>query len=286
MRTAFTLQSKASAKRITQNLLLISILLLFIPTITHAGKLFKWVDENGVTHFGSTPPPQQSKKNKVAVEDLSTSNSKKQGASSTQRVRGEWWAKKNARVTQRLKLSYDSFELSENVSSNYGVRKKVIASGRYKLKNDAIELTYFEHQGNPEKLDQTDLFEIVHLEDTKMTLLQGFTNKQFFKRKQRTSSTDFSRKIKGEWVGPKNRKYKFEHGTFLTYREGNTRSRAFGNWHWQDPELTLDFVADFGHPIDNEMGRMERWVITERSYQEIIFVDQNSGKTQTLKRVR
>lgn len=266
---------------------LLLLALSITPSTTSAAKLFKWVDENGVTHFGSAPPPPQKiKESNVEVEVLSTPGSEKKESSADYRIRGEWWAAKDARTTIRFKISYDDFELSENFVGGYGITKANFASGKYKLNNDVLALTYFEHQGEPEKLDTTENYEVTYLDETKLVIVQDFVKKMTFKRQRQTDSTDFSRELKGEWSDQKGQKYKFDHGTFAIYLPNNNHSRQFGNWDWQDPEITLDFVADYLHPVDNNSGRMQRWIIQKRSYQEMIFVDQGDGTTQILKRDR
>ncbi|MCP5205850.1 MAG: DUF4124 domain-containing protein [Hahellaceae bacterium] len=271
-----------------QTFLLLLYMCLIAPLSVSAAKMFKWVDENGVTHFGSTPPPPQKiKENKVEVEELSTPGSDKKESSSDYRIRGEWWAAKDTRATLKLKLSYDDFEFSENFVGSYGITKANFASGKYKLSNDVLELTYFEHQGEPEKLDTTENYEVTYLDDTKLVIVQDFVKKLTFKRQRQTDSTDFSRELKGEWSDQKGQKYKFDHGTFIMYfPNNNNHTRQIGNWEWQDPELTLDFIADYGDPIDNNIGRMHRWIIQKRSYQEMVFVDQGTGSTLILKRDR
>jgi len=37
----------------------LAALLLVAMTCTHAGEVYKWVDKNGVTHFGDSPPAAQ-----------------------------------------------------------------------------------------------------------------------------------------------------------------------------------------------------------------------------------
>jgi hypothetical protein len=222
----------------------------------------------------------------VEVEELSTPGSEKKESSSEYRIRGEWWAAKDTRTTVKLKLSYDDFELSENFVGSFGITKASFASGKFKFNNNVLALTYFEHQGEPEKRDTTDNYEVTYLDDTKLIVVHDFVKKLAFKRQRETESTDFSRELKGEWTDQKGQTYKFNHGTFDCYTANSSNTRQFGNWEWQDPELTLDFVADFRHPVDNNNGRMQRWIIQKRSYQEMIFVDQGTGSTLILKRDR
>jgi hypothetical protein len=267
-------------------LICLCIILLLNAPAALAGKLYKWVDENGVTHFGAIPPPQQAQKSAGAVEELAVPGSDQKNSSPTNRIRGVWWAGKDTRVTRQLKLSYDNFEIADTFVGGQGVTKKMIASGNFKLTKDMLSLTYFEQHENPAERDKTVQFEVTYLDDSKMILLQDFVHEQVYKRQIESGSTDFSRELSGEWTDPRGLRYKFDHGTFLIYSAHNKNIRQLGNWQWQDPELTLEFVADYLHPIDNKTGRMHRWIIQQRSYQEITFIDQSTGNKRTLKRIK
>lgn len=43
--------------------------LLFACQVTEAGKLYKWVDENGKVHYTDTPPPEASKTERQVLND-------------------------------------------------------------------------------------------------------------------------------------------------------------------------------------------------------------------------
>ena len=57
----------------------------------HAGQLYKWVDENGVTHFSQSPPPNPSRRgaNERLDGPKSLSSPRDPAAAPTARYEGE-----------------------------------------------------------------------------------------------------------------------------------------------------------------------------------------------------
>jgi chromosome segregation ATPase len=66
-----------------KNLSLVGIVLLSaLSNPSFAGKLYKWVDKNGVTHFSQTPPPEEETKaatERVEVRDTRALKPRKEG---------------------------------------------------------------------------------------------------------------------------------------------------------------------------------------------------------------
>jgi hypothetical protein len=53
---------EAAMNRLKSTMVLIALAALAAPGAALAGKVYKWVDENGVTHYGDAIPPEYSKK--------------------------------------------------------------------------------------------------------------------------------------------------------------------------------------------------------------------------------
>lgn len=58
-----------SPKLFEANLLGVGLILLTLYSTSAQAKLFKWVDDNGITHFGETIPPEYANKDNVLLDE-------------------------------------------------------------------------------------------------------------------------------------------------------------------------------------------------------------------------
>ncbi len=70
--------------KFNQRTLLIISLIACLTPLSQAGKIYKWVDENGKVHFSDKPPADQKKTESLTLETKSTEQPKSQPAVSAQ----------------------------------------------------------------------------------------------------------------------------------------------------------------------------------------------------------
>ncbi|MCO7227075.1 DUF4124 domain-containing protein [Pleionea sp. CnH1-48] len=69
------------------NISLVSLLALSLSQEAHAGKIYKWVDENGKVHYSDKPPPKQHKSEEIKVKKSATTKNQVDTRSAQQRVK-------------------------------------------------------------------------------------------------------------------------------------------------------------------------------------------------------
>jgi len=81
-----------------------------LASVVHAGELYKWVDEHGVTHFSQRPPPNPNRHgaNERLRGPKSLSTSRDPAAAPTTRYEGEvraydGWANCNSELCQQVR---------------------------------------------------------------------------------------------------------------------------------------------------------------------------------------
>jgi hypothetical protein len=77
--------------------------LLFLVPLTLAligGGVYKWVDERGVTHYSSNPPPNQ-KSQELKIQPSSPPSSGSPTSKSSQQLEEEWKLKKSLRESEQ-----------------------------------------------------------------------------------------------------------------------------------------------------------------------------------------
>lgn len=84
----------------TKNKLLIALLFCFSFNTPAYSKLYKWVDENGVTHYGETIPPEYADKDRAEL-DKAGRVIKKQEVRSPEELSAEREAKRQEEAKQR-----------------------------------------------------------------------------------------------------------------------------------------------------------------------------------------
>lgn len=247
--------------------------------------LFKWVDEDGVTHFSKTPPPT-SEVAPDAVEEEQLENGQRKAL----RISGQWWDQRPGHRGDYLTLSYSSFEIGRQFMDDYGnMRDRTIASGPAKRDANAIEVTYFSNLDSPALLDQTERWSIVDVSDGELKLLlPGRIQPVVYRRLQRQSSSLFSVRLVGRWTIDEKPDvvYEFRNGTYRVfsarYGSGSSRVIREGNWHWSDPDLRLNLVAAFVPTAD--IGD-QVWLLQDIGGSLIRAVDRKDNTQITLRRI-
>lgn len=256
-----------------------------MATSASGQKLYKWVDENGVTHFGYAPPPVQEREESLEITTIQTGKDDDDTALNNRALSGSWYSRaREYQATRQLKLSYGDFEITDLYPGSYSLVRKKIASGRAELKNSRLHLTYFEHFLEPSKLDTTEEFEAVLTSDTQLELTGPPSKKQIYRKLSKSRNTPFFRDLNGEWTDERGFRYRFSKGSFTVYPDDRPSNQSFGNLEWADPELALDFVADYRNPVDHRQPRTERWVLRQKNTQQLTFVIVGSGTTKLLRR--
>lgn len=248
-----------------------------------AQQLYKWVDENGVTHF-SVQPPAPATVAPEEVEDASVSFA----ASGSASLWGTWWAQPASMRGQFLKLSSGSFSIERRFIERAYIRSERIASGLLQRDANALVLTYFNHKVAA-KLDQVERFSVMRVTDTELELLHpDKVVPVLYRRLQSGNSNPLSVRLRGRWqvLEKPGRSYTFSSSTYTFGSQVSSGSRHAiqeGNWSWEDPDLVLKPVMTLS-PM-TEHGE-SRWYLANIGANSIDVVDRRTNDKFTLKRIQ
>lgn len=264
-------------------LVLLFIITGFGSSRAMCAEIYKWVDENGRVHYGSSPPPEVYKKKEFeTVDNVAASDPDELYETSNSDINGNWYTTIDGRSTRRAQFKNGKFKFEDLLFTNGRRGTRLVASGSFKKINRSIELVYFESPAELSKVDTTELFEVHSLNGKLMELLTAEEQLWRMKKLETSRPTQFSTDIRGKWRSSTGEEFDFYHGIFHIRRP----IPQSGNWTWRDSELVLDFVVNLGRPIDHSSAKRVRWEIKEKSYQKIEIVEIGSEEEITLTRIR
>lgn len=271
---------KSKAMHSILSVIIVALLCLSLSNNLQAAQVYKWVDEKGVTHFSSRPPPKP-QKNNLKVENLKAKNSLARGRG----LSGDWWGIKNSRTTRRIKFgSRRDFKVTEFTFLNGGLREKQISKGRYKIEGNSLRLIYDERITRSGDVRQSDVY-IFSLENgTRLLLENSFESVAYAKESH--SKAKAAGDLKGIWKDQKGIHYQFTGNVVKKYTRNYRKMMFIGEFSWHGDVLAVNVLADFSQPVDHRKGRVDRWKVTSKSYQEIHFVEEANQKPSLLTRKR
>lgn len=265
----------------TLKILSVILLLLALPiSQARAGKIYKWVDENGVTQFSTYPPLVLKDSQPVTtVQGLST------GGGSTDinedSLQGVWFVidrgKKHTMTFHKATFVYRPQESA----TGWGLA----SSGTWKLDGGIIEFTYNTHEDKNKRGTKEEFF-VKQADEFSLTLISREGNKRFNFRKDTDilkadkAVSRVAQELMGYWTGlgggdsiyfsnevfELKGKRKEDGGSVKSYEAFGTKYK--GRWHVDDPyinlEVTLDEVYKF-EDSHSQVGRQWQWVIVKRT---------------------
>ena len=162
---------------ILKRLLLSLAILVLTMTSVWAGKIYKWVDKQGVTQFSTFPPLVQKADQPVTtVKGLSTPGGS--GRLSKEDLYGVWFIIEN-RKKHTLTFSKDSFvyRLQESKTA-WGLA----SSGKWRLDGGILELNYTRHK-DKNKQGTKEQFFVKKADQYSLTLIAKQGSQHFNFRK-------------------------------------------------------------------------------------------------------
>lgn len=261
--------SNSTKKQYRHSVFFLIAVLSFIalPKHVHA-KMYKWVDEEGVTQF-STFPPSNIKKD---FQTISTSRKTKKPIS--ENIKGIWLYQE---FSQHYQLIINTVGMSINKVIQGKVKKNIMRAS-WTLSDKILTVQYKKHK-KINKQGTNEKFFVVKATESKLVLVSNITNKKIqYKRKgfQKSSFIKISpsmQKLVGDWKGAteKNDISFSESGKFtikgMLKRYYTTLYQ--GQWEYNDPELLFHFKIDNVIPA----GRLSKSDKTEQYSVKVLTDD-------------
>ncbi len=242
----------------------LSILIIgLLINSTALAKMYKWVDEDGVTQF-STFPPVNTKKD---YQTLSSGSQSKKNIK--QYIKGIWKYKKNNQY-YKMTINDSGIRISEQSDNSASASHKSIMQASWKLSGKTLTLKYKNHK-NSTLIGTKEVFFVVKINETDLTLISNKTNTTTqYQRNNNQNMTllhhsPLMKKLLGEWTGSteKNSIHFNNNGTFIIsgYLEKKWTKMYAGDWEYSDPDILFHFDTDKVIPSGrvSKIGKTERY---------------------------
>lgn len=250
--------------------------------VTWGQSVYKWVDENGVVHFGARPPASAPGNREKQVEVVRQDRQK----SNAELLVGSWWGR--SRDGSVLNLTFYRGGSFVRVESRPETRSRIRVKGSYHLNNDGLVLEYEHSLRYEARFNEPQEFVVSSLDD-RLLKLSHERRPLVLKRLQSTKATPLSGEIYGKWFDTNDRSevFDFSHGRFkLLSRNGPHRfeTRAEGNWDWNDPVLQLEVVIDYTRN-QRYSSDIYQWRILKRHPDSITVRQSSDNRDMRLERL-
>jgi len=252
-----------------------------------AGKIYKWVDADGVTQFSTYPPLVQKDSQPVTtVKGLGTAASSA-GVSEADLL-GVWFII-DKRKKHTMTFYKDSFTYRpQEGKTSWGLE----SSGKWKLDGGILELHYKSHKDKTKK-DSKEQFFVKKTDEYSLVLIAEKSNKRFNFRKD-TDVLKFDKAISrlaqnmlGFWAGVGGgdsisfsnetfeiigkRKEKFSSNIYEA-----VRTKYKGRWSVDDPYISLEITFDEVYKLEeiqSMVGQKWRWLIVKKTVDTLTVRD-------------
>lgn len=256
------------------------LLIVLLPVnAAFAGKIYKWVDEDGVTQFSTYPPLVQKDNQPVTtVKGLGTAASST--GVSNEDLLGVWFII-DKRKKHTMTFYEDSFAYRpQEGKTSWGLE----STGEWKLDGGIVELHYKSHKDKAKK-GSKDKFFVKKTDEYSLTLISEKSNKRFNFRKDTDllksdkAISRLAQNMVGFWTGVGGgdsvsftnetfeiigkRKEKFSSNIYEA-----VRIKYKGRWSVDDPyiylEITLDEVYEL-EKIQSAVGQKWKWLLVKHT---------------------
>ena len=267
---------------------------------THAGKIYKWVDENGVSQFSTYPPLNQQSDRKVTTLRLD-SGATNPSKFSCDRLCGVWIHITHKKVN-RLTITKDGFNYQpEDKNATW----KEAKGGEWKLDGDTLEVSYSKHQVKSKIGGKENFFVKMPTPETLILIPSNDGKRVIFQQEHNFSKPEGGRSgIEQEFIGTwksirgmDGDSITFTNKKFTVYgritKGGGERAYEItdtkyqGLWHVEDPYITLQITIDNVYKsIDKYslVGSAWRWIILSKT--DALLTARDTATRRTLKFVK
>lgn len=252
-----------------------------------ANSVYRWVDDDGVTHFSSTPPNRPA--SETPVEQVA--DGARAGASGAMvNLSGVWWGMLGSRTTS-LRFTQGGFRFTHHPNPHSMGDYRVVASGQYSLNRRTLTLAYQNHEIFPDKVGTQVLYEVAGGAHGELHLLTDVATEELvFRQLTEGNASRDLHQLLGQWQDLNNAsiRYTFTDGAVTVHeniRNWNWREVALLQWRWSDPEIILDYIVDFKSPIRPREQRGLRWNLRDIGAGHLTAVETESGRTIELRRL-
>ena len=258
-----------------------TILVLFFLTVSNAsaGKIYKWIDEQGVTQF-STYPPLVQKKDQPVTTLRGTTGSGSSGVLQPEDLGGGWFTIEN----QKKRTLYFKKDRFTSMYQTNRTSWESVATGKWRLDGGVLELHYLTHRDKAKK-GKTEKFYIKKVNENVLTIIaqQGNQRWQYRRDSKYTTSrkpvSRIAQELTGNWqkVGASDTLH-FSSTDFVISgkRKKNIGTRIYdsvgrkfsGRWQVDDPYIELEIVLDEVFKFEerpSNVGQRWRWLIVDRT---------------------
>lgn len=266
-----------------------SILLLYFALQPLAySKMYKWVDEEGVTQFSTFPPANVKKE----YQTLSSKSHTKKPLS--EYINGLWLYQENNK-NYEMPINSLGISINEVTRNNKTNSTKLIMNASWTLSGKILDLKYKKHKNK--KLEGTsETFFIVKIDDSELILINDKTNKRIryrrkgYKKESLIEHSPLMQKLVGYWTGAteKHDIQFINNGTFII---SGTLNRYWtkmyqGDWEYTDPQLLFKFTIDNAIPNGrmSKTGKTEKYRVQELTEDRLQIQSDKTGNVKTFLR--
>jgi hypothetical protein len=257
---------------------LIIITLCIAVTTPCSAKVYKWVDEDGVTQFSTFPPADINKDFKT----VKTSNHNT--VSIQDNIPGTWLYQKD---NNNYELTVKSKEIS--ISKIRKNRKIKVMTASWILEGKVLTLKYKTYKYY-NKVGKSEKFFVSKITKNVLILVSDKTNERIQYQREGTqknslfSHSPLLQKLIGYWKGTTiEQDIKFnENGSFII--KGNSKKYKFkmyeGNWNYDDPKLLFNFKIDLATPKEGitKAGKTEIYLVKKLTKNELHIRSKKTGQ--------
>ncbi len=269
-------------------------LALLASTLSYA-EVYKWVDENGVTHYGATPPrskpsatsPEQPERKVTKILD----REERPPAFHQVELYGKWWGRLDNRILA-LEFERDEFEV-RSYDSEFQPHRSLFAAGRYEQGTDGtLTLHYRYNRERPHLVGRQEALPINVVSAYQLRVdLAGNESPITMRQQIKRSSTEFDRSIYGAWIDTANphTRYRFSLGAFIKEHRANTgpyrwETVSIANYFWDDPKIRMEPVISQRQTGEDLSDLEEYWELESLAERRLRIKNLNTGTSHVLKR--
>ncbi len=259
------------------------ILFCFIASQKPAlSKMYKWVDDDGVTQFSNFPPHNVKKD----FQTLSSSSNTKNNISDN--IKGIWLYQQHSKNYQ-LNINFKGVSINEIINGK--IQKNIIRAS-WKLSGKILTLSYNIHK-KINKQGTNETFFVVKATGSELILVSDLTNTKIhysrkgYRKESFIKISPSMQKIVGYWKGATEKNdINFSDAGIFTIKGMTKRYYTTlyqGEWEYNEPELLFHFKMDKVIPG----GRLSKTNKTEKYFVTILTDDSlqiRSNKTGKIKK--
>ncbi len=268
------------------------IALILAHSAAGHAQVYKWVDDQGVTHYGATPPrsePSEPRPEQNVTRILH--REERPPAFHQVSLYGTWWGRLDNRILA-LEFERDQFEV-RSYDGAFQPHRSLFAAGRYEQGADGVlHLHYRYNRERPHLVGRHEALpiQVVSAHQWRGDLA-GAGEPVTLRKQLKRSSTEFDRRIYGAWIDTENphSRYRFSLGAFIKEHRANAAPHrwntvSIANYFWDDPKLRMEPVISQQRAGEDLSNLEEYWELESLADQRLRIKNLNTGQSHVLKR--